>query len=90
MNTTWVRIAIAMIVTVVWAISYAVSIVNHHYHPPAEINGVMLLVAGFFFATGIREQAHQISEREHDDVRQMIEEELRHHDQEGKRASQAE
>lgn len=70
--------------TLVWLISYAVSIVNHHYHPAPELNGIMLLVAGYFFATGIREQS---SERKHDNareederVRHMIEDELERHD----------
>lgn len=50
MNDGRIRIGVAIVVTFVWAISYVTSIVNRAYHPPPEVNAVMLLVAAFFFS----------------------------------------
>lgn len=37
----------------VWAVSYLAGVINTGYHPPIEINAVMLLVAGYFFTDGL-------------------------------------
>lgn len=48
-----VQTIIGVGVFVVWAISYLAGVINTGYHPPIEINAVMLLVAGFFFGGGL-------------------------------------
>lgn len=48
-----VQIFIGVGVFLVWAIAYIAGVVNPDYSPPIEINGVMLIVAGFFFRRGI-------------------------------------
>lgn len=47
------RVIIAIIITLVWAASYVAAIFSN-YHPPVEVNGIMLLVGGYFFGTGLR------------------------------------
>lgn len=42
--------AIAVVITVMWAVSYTVNIVNPKYQVPAGIHPLMLLVAGAAFA----------------------------------------
>lgn len=49
-----VRTIIALAVTFVWVSLYMTAIVNANFHPPVEVNAVMLLVAGFFFSGGIK------------------------------------
>lgn len=50
-----VRTFIAVVVTVVWGAGYIASIVSHgDFHPGIEVNAVMLVVAGFFFGSGIK------------------------------------
>lgn len=46
--------AIAGIVVLVWAATFLYGIVDRTYQPPTEVNSVMMLVAGGFFAAGIR------------------------------------
>lgn len=48
------QIAVAVIVVIVWAASSIATFADRSYHPPDGINAVMMLVAGWFFATGIR------------------------------------
>lgn len=45
---------IAGVVVLVWAASFVATFIDRTYHPPEGINAVMMLVAGFFFATGMR------------------------------------
>jgi hypothetical protein len=49
-----VRTFIALVVTIVWACGYVAAILNPSFHPDVSINAVMLLVAGYFFASGIK------------------------------------
>lgn len=49
-----IRTVIAVIIAAVWAINYTVAVFNTTYHPPLEINAVMLLMAGYFFGSGLR------------------------------------
>jgi hypothetical protein len=50
-----VRTIIALVVTAVWAAGYTAAIVTDgHFQPDLGVNAVMLLVAGYFFATGIK------------------------------------
>lgn len=51
MNT---RTFIALVVTVVWAAGYTAAIFSPTFRPPIEVNAVMLIVAGFFFGSGIK------------------------------------
>lgn len=51
MNT---QTAVAAVVVLVWAASSIATFADRSYHPPDGINAVMMLVAGWFFATGIR------------------------------------
>jgi len=45
---------IALVVTVVWAAGYIADILSDKFAPSPLVNGVMLLVAGFFFRTGLK------------------------------------
>lgn len=49
-----VRTFIAIVVTVVWAAGYITAIITSRFHPDIAVNAVMLLVAGYFFGSGIR------------------------------------
>lgn len=82
MSSNRVRLAIAVAVTGIWAASYIISLVNHLYHPPPELNGLMLIVSGFFFASGMREQQREISTHEQKEIVLAIEEE---HEREAER-----
>lgn len=42
------------VVTAVWTVSTLATFADRTYHPPDGINALMMLVAGFFFATGMR------------------------------------
>lgn len=44
---------LAYVITVAWAISFTIDIVNPDYDPPASIHPLMLLVAGGAFGEGI-------------------------------------
>jgi predicted tellurium resistance membrane protein TerC len=46
--------AVGAVVVLVWAASSLATFIDRTYHPPDGINSVMMLVAGFFFATGMR------------------------------------
>lgn len=46
--------AIGAIVVLVWAANFLAAIVDRTYQPPEGVNAIMMLVAGFFFATGTR------------------------------------
>lgn len=48
------RLIIAFVILAVWAANYTVALFNSAYHPPVEINGPMLIVAGYFFGSGIK------------------------------------
>lgn len=48
------RLIIAFVILVVWAANYTVAIFNSMYHPPIEVNAPMLLVAGYFFGSGVK------------------------------------
>lgn len=48
-----VRTIIACVVTVVWAATYIAAILVPDFQPRIEVNAVMLLVAGYFFSSGI-------------------------------------
>lgn len=49
-----VRTAIAIVVTLVWATTYLAAVFSKNFHPDLAVNAVMLMVAGFFFSSGIR------------------------------------
>lgn len=50
-----VRTFIALVVTVIWAAGYGAAILSSgDFQPDVSVNAVMLLVAGYFFASGIR------------------------------------
>jgi hypothetical protein len=46
--------ALGGVVVLVWAASSVATFIDRTYHPPDGINAVMMLVAGFFFATGMK------------------------------------
>lgn len=46
--------ALGGVVALVWAASNVATFIDRTYHPPDGINAVMMLVAGFFFATGMK------------------------------------
>lgn len=47
------RTFIAIVVTIVWAASYLADILSSDFSPSPLLNPVMILVAGFFFRTGL-------------------------------------
>jgi hypothetical protein len=50
-----VRIFIAVVVTLVWGAGYVAAIAsNGDFSPDISVNAVMLLVAGYFFSSGIK------------------------------------
>lgn len=49
-----VQTFIAIVVTVVWAAGYIAAIAVRDFHPDILVNGVMMLIAGYFFTTGIK------------------------------------
>ena len=44
---------IAIVITLVWAISYLVDMAMNTYDPPASVNAIMMIVAGAFAANGV-------------------------------------
>lgn len=48
------QMALGGLVALVWAASNIATFIDRTYHPPDGINAVMMLVAGFFFATGMK------------------------------------
>lgn len=54
-----VRLFIAIVVTSVWAATYITAIASPRFHPDLGVNAVMLLVAGYFFGTGLRKGGGQ-------------------------------
>jgi fatty acid desaturase len=50
-----VRLFIAVVVTLVWGAGYVAAIAsNGEFSPDISVNAVMLLVAGYFFSSGIK------------------------------------
>lgn len=50
-----IQIFIGLVVTVIWASGYAVSIITRGgYQPDLAVNAVMLTVVGYFFSSGIK------------------------------------
>lgn len=50
-----IRIFIAIVVTLVWAAGYIAAIASQgDFAPDITVNAVMLLVAGYFFSSGIK------------------------------------
>ena len=45
------RIAVAIVIVVVWAIIYLRAAIQPSFSPPAELSGVMLLVVAWLFGT---------------------------------------
>ena len=45
------RTAIAIVVTVCWACSYLVALVNPSFHPPPELTTIMLVIVTYLFAS---------------------------------------
>lgn len=49
------QIIVATIVTLIWAAGFTVSYVDRSFSPPAELSGIMLVVAGWLFGRGLRD-----------------------------------
>lgn len=47
------RIVIAVVITVAWAVSFIVGIIRVDYNPPATVGALMLMVAGALFGENI-------------------------------------
>ncbi len=45
------RTFIALVVTVIWGVSYLIAIFDQSYQPSPAITSVMLLVVGYLFVT---------------------------------------
>ena len=45
------RIAVAIVIVVVWAIIYLRAAIDSNFSPPAELSGVMLLVVAWLFGS---------------------------------------
>lgn len=50
------RIAVALLVTIVWAGGYVLAFVDRSYTPPAEVSGIMLGVVTWLFGTEIKDR----------------------------------
>lgn len=50
------RVVIASVITAVWALTYLKSFLDPSFHADPQLNALMMIVAGFFFATGIRKE----------------------------------
>jgi membrane associated rhomboid family serine protease len=61
------RIAIAILVAIVWAVVYLASVLNPDVSAPAELSGVMLGVVTWLFSGAMREswrrQAREAAQR---------------------------
>jgi hypothetical protein len=50
-----IRIFIAVVVTLVWGAGYIAAIISQgEFSPDISVNAVMLLVAGYFFSSGLK------------------------------------
>lgn len=49
-----VQTIIALVVTFVWATTYLAAILVRDFQPSILVNGVMMVIVGFFFASGIK------------------------------------
>lgn len=45
--------AIAIVITVVWAASFIVSVINPQYAPPPTLHALMMVVAGAAFGNAV-------------------------------------
>lgn len=57
------RIGIAILVTIVWAVVYLAAVFSHRYTAPPELSAVMLAVVTWLFGTEIRKQVHRQAEK---------------------------
>lgn len=53
---SWLRIAVALIVTMIWAAGYIAAIVDRTFSPPAEVSGVMLGVVTWLFGAEVKKR----------------------------------
>lgn len=51
----WERTLLAIVITVLWAVSVGVSIFNQEYETPTALHGMLGIVAGYFFQGSIVE-----------------------------------
>jgi 16S rRNA A1518/A1519 N6-dimethyltransferase RsmA/KsgA/DIM1 with predicted DNA glycosylase/AP lyase activity len=51
------RSVIAVVVTVIWAVTYGLSIIRPQFRPPPEVSSVMLVIVTWTFATEARKRA---------------------------------
>lgn len=56
---SWLRIAVALIVTVIWAAGYIKAIIDPSFSPPGEVSGVMLGVVTWLFGTEVKKRLSQ-------------------------------
>jgi hypothetical protein len=48
------RIAVALVITVVWACGYLLAVFDHNFQPPPEISGIMLICVTWLFGSEFR------------------------------------
>jgi hypothetical protein len=53
---TWLVNTTAVIVVLVWAVSFIVDILTENYEPPVALHGVMMIVVGALFGIGIQKK----------------------------------
>lgn len=53
------RVAVAWIILVIWAAMYVRKLIDPSFPVPVEITPVMLLAAGYFFGTDIKQKLLQ-------------------------------
>lgn len=53
---SWLRIAVAVIVTIIWAAGYIMAIIDRTFSPPAEVSGVMLGVVTWLFGAEVKKR----------------------------------
>lgn len=58
------RIAVAWIITIVWAAGYVRKLLDPSFPVPAEITPVMLIAAGYLFGRDVKEKLRERVRRE--------------------------
>lgn len=53
------RSLIAAVVTIVWAVTYGVSVLHPQFKPPPEVSTVMLVIVTWTFAVEARKRAKE-------------------------------
>lgn len=60
------RIAVAVLITVIWAVAYSKAFFDRSYTPPAELSGIMLATVTWLFGSPVVDRIREkIKESDH-------------------------